>query len=154
MAMFGSNRSRDEGEAPPIPREGHPAGNAGAKRGMFSVIGPDVTLTGNVAATADIHIDGRVEGDVHCGALVQGAESRIVGTVNAEEARLAGAIEGTVRVTRLTVERSARITGDVEYETIAIENGAHIDGRLKHSVAKSRPADEPVRLVASDGAAA
>ena len=32
----------------------------------------------------------------------------------------------------LTIERSAKITGDVEYENITIENGGHIDGRLKH----------------------
>lgn len=99
---------------------------------MFSVLGPDVIVTGNVTATADLHIDGRVDGDVNCGSLVQGTESRIAGNVRAESARLAGAIEGTVSVRQLTVERAARITGDVEYENIAIENGASIDGRLKH----------------------
>ena len=104
---------------------------------MFSVIGPDVTITGNIAATADLHIDGRVDGDVNCGSLVQGTDSRIKGSVRAETARLAGAIEGGVCVRNLTVERAARITGDVEYETIAIENGASIDGRLKHVAADS-----------------
>ena len=99
---------------------------------MFSVLGPDVTITGNINATADLHIDGRVEGDVNCGSLAQGGDSQIFGSVTAEVARLAGSIEGTVRVKTLTVERSARITGDVEYENITIENGGNIDGRLKH----------------------
>ena len=75
---------------------------------MFSVLGPDVIVTGNVTATADLHIDGRVEGDVHCGSLAQGADSQIFGSVTAESARLAGAIEGTVRVRQLTIERSAQ----------------------------------------------
>ncbi|MFZ5748186.1 MAG: bactofilin family protein [Pseudomonadota bacterium] len=126
---------------------------------MFSVLGADVVVAGNVTATNDLHIDGRVEGDVNCGSLAQGAESQIFGSVTAESARLAGSIEGTVRVRQLTVERSARITGDVEYENITIENGGHIDGRLKHmsSVDVStapRPVEAPKPSLAATGEAA
>lgn len=129
--MFNSkDRGRDVRPAmPPAPP---PQQGGSAKRGMFSVIGPDMVITGNVTASADLHVDGRVEGDVNCGSLAQGTDSQIFGSVTAETARLAGSIEGTVRVKTLTVERSAKISGDVEYENITIENGGHIDGRLKH----------------------
>jgi cytoskeletal protein CcmA (bactofilin family) len=132
--MFNKNdRGRDDRPMmPPAPPQQSSSGSSKSSRGMFSVLGPDVTVTGNVTATADLHIDGRVEGDVNCGSLAQGADSVIFGSVTAEIARLAGSIEGTVRVKTLTVERSAKITGDVEYENITIENGGHIDGRLKH----------------------
>lgn len=148
--MFGSNgRGRDTGggftsaAASPV---------GGGKRGMFSVIGPDVTITGNIAATADLHIDGRIHGDVQCGNLVQGTESAIHGSVRADVARLAGAIEGSVSVRQLTVERTARITGDVEYEGISIETGAAIDGRMKHlsADAVSRQHDRPVPALTHD----
>jgi cytoskeletal protein CcmA (bactofilin family) len=129
--MFNNNNNRGRDERPSMP-PAPPPQSGGSKRGMFSVLGPDVIVTGNVTATADLHIDGRVEGDVHCGTLAQGAESQIFGSVTAEAARIAGAIEGGVRVKQLTVERTARITGDVEYENITIENGGNIDGRLKH----------------------
>jgi cytoskeletal protein CcmA (bactofilin family) len=163
MSMFNSNnRGRDVGASlPPAPA---PQATNG-KRGMFSVLGPDVTVTGNVAATADLHVDGRIDGDVNCGSLVQGTESRINGCVKADVARLAGSIEGSVSVRQLTIERAARITGDVEYETIAIENGASIDGRLKHiaadtgarnferAVSASAPTPDMI-LVSSTGTAA
>ena len=123
--MF-SSKSRDERPSVPGPANGR-------GRGMFSVIGPDMAVTGDVRATADLHIDGSIEGDVHCGNLVQGSESRIQGGVTAETARIAGAIEGSIRVKHLIVERSARIIGDVEYEDITIENGGHVDGRLKRT---------------------
>jgi cytoskeletal protein CcmA (bactofilin family) len=125
--MFNSNRSRDERST-----VSPPPASANGKRGMFSVFGVDVSIVGNVTATADLHIDGRVEGDVHCGNLAQGAESRIQGSVVAETARIAGTIEGAVRVKQLTVERTARIIGDVEYQTITIEHGGHVEGRMKH----------------------
>lgn len=153
--MFNSSgtRGRDAGGTP-----------APGKRGMFSVVGPDVVITGNIVATADLHIDGRVDGDVVCNALVQGTESRVAGNVRAETARIAGTIEGTVAVRQLTVERTARISGDVEYETISIENGASIDGRLKHLAPDSGRSfsvphtptltAEPVHLVPASEAAA
>ena len=149
------NRDRSTGK--PTTRADTPG--PGGKRGMFSVIGPDVTISGTVTATADLHIDGRIEGDVTCGALVQGAGSHIIGTVAAQSARLGGQIEGNVTVRQLSVERAARIRGDVEYETIAIENGASIDGRLRHAsaAAPSAATEEPIRLISAveaSGAAA
>lgn len=159
-----SNRGRDiGGPMPQAPQPQQQPASSGTKRGMFSVIGPDITITGNIAATADLHIDGRVDGDVNCGSLVQGGESRITGAVKADSARLGGSIDGAVSVRQLTIERAARITGDVEYETIAIENGASIDGRLKHVSAEAparafeRPAAKPddgMRLVSPDDVAA
>jgi len=156
MSMFNKN-GRDTGTSPsPAPQ----GSSASSKRGMFSVLGPDVTITGNVSATADLHIDGRIDGDVACSNMVQGTESRITGSVKADVARLAGSVEGSVSVRQLTVERSARIAGDVEYETISIENGASIDGRLKHLSADSRgrvahSASGPdISLVSSNGEAA
>lgn len=102
------------------------ASSASAKRGLFSVLSADMVISGNIAASADLHVDGRVEGDVQCATLIQGQDSRI-----------AGAIEGSVAVRHLTIERSARILGDVQYETISIELGASIDGRLQHITAES-----------------
>ena len=164
--MFNSiSRGRDTGTS--LPPATQPQAMAG-KRGMFSVIGPDVIITGNVTATADLHVDGRIDGDLNCGSLIQGTESRINGAVKAEIARLAGSISGSVCVRQLTIERAARITGDVEYETVSIENGASIDGRLKHVFADSGvgnsdraapllaiPApEERMTLVSSNGEAA
>lgn len=123
--MFG-NKTRDDRPAMPLAN-----GNNGGRRGMFSVIGADVVISGSIKASAELHVEGRIEGDVDCAALIQGAESQIVGGVTAESARIAGGIEGAVRVRQLTVERTARITGDVEYENITIENGGHIDGRMR-----------------------
>ena len=130
--MFNSSTRRDSAPAAPATN--------GGKRGVFSVLAADVTVTGNIAAASDLHIDGRVEGDVTCAALVQGSESVIVGSVKAESARLAGGIEGSVQVRQLHVERSARITGDVEYESLQIEPGAKVDGKLRHNSAIGSPA--------------
>ena len=115
------------------------------------MIGADVTVKGDVATASDLHIDGNIEGDIDCGALVQGASSRIKGVVKAKSARLAGTIEGSVAVAALTIERTARISGDVSYETLAIDAGAQIDGQMTHRGGIAAAPDTPLRLTdASD----
>lgn len=123
---------RDDAQAStyqPATTTRRPNGSSGAG---FSVIGADVVVTGNVKASADLHIEGRVDGDLDCGNLVVGPEAVIEGQVRADSARVAGKIDGAVSIRQLTVEAGARITGDVEYETISLETGAQVDGRLKH----------------------
>nr|WP_315384572.1 polymer-forming cytoskeletal protein [uncultured Sphingomonas sp.] len=146
--MFNGNRNREDRAA-----SGGSTAQANARRGQFSVLGADIVITGNLVATSDLHIDGRIEGDVRCGSLVQGAESQIFGRVEAEDARLAGSVEGSVRARQLTIERTARVTGDVEYETIMVEQGGHIDGRLKHIGGTTATVAPPVLIKASEEAA-
>ena len=73
----------------------------------FSVFGPDIRVKGDVAASADLHIDGHVEGDVSCTALVQGESGEIVGGVTAETARLSGTVRGTINVRELCAQKRA-----------------------------------------------
>jgi cytoskeletal protein CcmA (bactofilin family) len=96
----------------------------------FSVIGPDVVIRGNIEASADLHVDGRVIGDIACSSLVMGDSSSVEGEIVAESARISGTIVGTIRVRDLVVLRSARVEGDVSYETLSIEQGAAVNGRF------------------------
>lgn len=104
-----------------------PARNGAA---ALSFIGPELVVSGDVATDAQLHVDGRIEGNVKCAQLILGAHGIIAGNIEAEEARLAGTVEGTVLGRVLIIEASARIMGDVAYETVSIDAGAHIDGRL------------------------
>ncbi|HST36720.1 MAG TPA: polymer-forming cytoskeletal protein [Allosphingosinicella sp.] len=96
----------------------------------LSFIAPETIISGDLATEGQVHVDGRIDGDVKCGQLIQGNDGVIAGSIHAEDARLAGTVEGTVSARTLIVEASARILGDVAYETISIEAGAQIEGRL------------------------
>jgi cytoskeletal protein CcmA (bactofilin family) len=96
------------------------------------MIASDVEIVGNLTAKVDLHIDGKVQGDVVCGSLVQGDGSIIMGKVVAETARLSGKVEGSIEATDLVIEASARITGDVVYQNLTIAPGGQVDGKFKH----------------------
>lgn len=111
--------------------------------GSFSVLGADVTITGNIAASTELHIDGSVEGDIDCASLVQGEGSQITGEVQAENARLAGRVDGSIHARELVILRTATINGDVHYEALTVEQGAAVQGRFA-----PREADAPQKASA------
>ncbi|TYC90136.1 polymer-forming cytoskeletal protein [Novosphingobium sp. BW1] len=90
----------------------------------FSVLGSDTLITGDIEASADLHIDGRVTGDITCAALVQGVDSEITGAIKADSVR------GTVAAREIVILVLGKIEGDVAYDTLTVEQGARIEGRL------------------------
>lgn len=132
--MFSKPKPTPESASPPSSGASKMATNmaTGSRHTTFSILGADVVVTGNVSASVDLHIDGKVQGDLKCANLVQGEASEIKGSVIADTAKLAGAIDGSIEAKTLVIHASARITGDVTYESVTIEQGAHVDGKLTH----------------------
>lgn len=128
-------------KAAATPRAAHASPMAGT---TFSVFGADIRIKGDVSASADLHIDGRVEGDVSCTSLVQGEASEIIGAIQAETARLSGTVRGTIAVRELVVLKSARIHGDVHYDALTIEQGAQVDGRFAPRAADDASSVVPI----------
>lgn len=112
------------------------AGTAGTesfeKTANMSVMGPDINVLGNIEAVVDLHIEGRVVGDVRCATLVLGTESVVTGSISADRVRVSGTVEGAIDTTDLAIEASARVKGDVTYSRIRIANGGVIEGNLTH----------------------
>lgn len=110
-----------------------------AQSHTFSIIASDVEIIGNLAAKVDIHIDGSVQGDIACSAIVQGSDSKIIGKIIAESARLAGTVDGSIEARDLIIEASAHISGDIQYETLTIEQGSKVEGKMKHKSGGAAP---------------
>lgn len=102
----------------------------------FSIIGADVSIRGDITASVDLHVDGKIEGDIVCASLVQGEGSEVIGGIEAETARLSGIVRGTIRARELAVLKTARIEGDVHYDSLTIEQGAVVQGSLAQTGAE------------------
>ena len=133
--MFSKSRPTPASDSAPMATPARMA--TGARNTTFSILGSDVVVTGNISATVDLHVDGRIEGDMACANLVQGQESLIKGAIIAETAKLSGTVEGSITARDLTIQATARITGDVTYENLIIEQGSQVDGRFTHRRAGS-----------------
>ena len=93
-------------------------------------------ITGNVTSKGEIHLDGQVQGDIHCVSLVLGENSQLEGSAIAEEVVIRGHLIGSVRALRVSLQSTSHVEGDLFYESLAIEQGAYFEG-------KSRRSDDP-----------
>ena len=116
-----------------------PSGSVTMTGSTFSVLGPDIVVNGDLTAKVDLHLDGRIKGDISCAALIQGEGSEISGTVVAESARIAGKVKGSITAAALVILKSARIEGDVTYGSLTIEEGAQVDGKFTPRAAEAEP---------------
>lgn len=132
----------------PAPTKRPLASNSAMANSTFSVLGADTAIKGDISASVDLHIDGRVEGDISCASLVQGESSEIAGNVEAESARLSGIVRGSIRARELVVLKSARIFGDVHYDALTIEQGAKVDGRFAPRGVSETAGEEPLLTLA------
>lgn len=124
-----------------------PSRSSGAG-GALSFIGSEVTITGNVGGGGNLHIDGRIDGDVTCNSLILGQSGQVNGNVTAEDAKIAGTVNGTVAAKALSIEASARINGDLSYDAVSVESGAQVEGRVKRLTRAD--AGAALKLIASE----
>ena len=75
--------------------------------------------------------------------------SLIEGAITAERARLSGQVKGTIAARELVILKTARIEGDVSYETLTIEQGAAVNGRFSPKGVQAQGGSEPRLTVAS-----
>ena len=104
-----------------------------ARSGSASVIGTDLTITGNLESKGEVQIEGEVQGDIHAQRIVIGERARITGALIAEEVVVRGTVQGSIRGNSVTFQSSSRIEGDVFHKSLAIEQGAFFEGKSRRS---------------------
>lgn len=136
--------SANGGSHEDIPEEAPtPASAAPVPVDHISVIGADILITGNIEAEVDLHIEGRVIGDVRCATLILGERSSVAGNIFAQRVRVSGDVEGSIETVDLAVEAGAKVRGDVTYSRLRIANGGIVSGRMEHVALDPDQVDGP-----------
>ena len=102
----------------------------GLNRMSPSIIGTNCSLAGDISSDGEVHIDGKVVGDVRCVTLVIGEEGGVTGEINAETVRVLGAVSGQITANAVELAKTARILGDITHDTLSVEAGAYVEGRF------------------------
>ena len=118
-----------------------------------SLVGAGTSITGNVAFSGGLRVDGEIKGDVNSfgdkpSTLVVSEHARIEGEITVSHLVINGTVIGPVHSsTFLELQAKARVTGDVEYSTIEIHLGAVVQGRLVHQATETKAVE--LKLAAS-----
>jgi cytoskeletal protein CcmA (bactofilin family) len=106
---------------------------AAAPTGVASVIGTDLSVTGNLQSKGEIQIEGQVQGDLNASRIVIGPNAKITGGIVADDVEVQGTVHGSIRGTRVTLKANSRVEGDVFHQMLAIEQGAYFEGKSRRS---------------------
>lgn len=100
---------------------------------VVSIVGPGMTITGDCETEGTLRVEGKVEGTIRSGkAVVIGEEGEVVGDVHTQDAVVAGRVEGSiVAESRIELQESARIKGDIRCRRVKLEEGGFVDGRIE-----------------------
>ncbi|WP_376957836.1 polymer-forming cytoskeletal protein [Azospirillum sp. A26] len=114
------------------------------------IVGRDISLTGEIGSCDVVVVEGTVEAKLREGRLVEIAETGLFkGSVDIEEADIAGRFEGDIAVRgRLTVRSTGKITGSIRFGELAVDAGGQLIGDIQIYGAGSRPAAAAVQPVA------
>ena len=95
-----------------------------------NLIGAGTLIDGDITTSGDIRIDGSVTGSINVkGKLVIGISGNIDGEAICQNADVSGTIKGKIVVSELlSLKASAKLTGDIVTNKIAIEPGATFSG--------------------------
>jgi cytoskeletal protein CcmA (bactofilin family) len=126
--MFSSSKKTEGYENPDKARE------AGA-----TVIARGVRVEGDFTSQGDVVIEGEVNGRIETGGLLSvGPEAKLKAEVVAGDAIVAGVVEGTLAVkNRLELKASARVQGDTSCQTVVVEAGALLNGKISMGAVKA-----------------
>jgi cytoskeletal protein CcmA (bactofilin family) len=103
-----------------------------SQAGATTLIAKGVRVEGDFASQGDVSIEGEVHGTVRItGRLSIGPQAKLKADVSADQSTVAGTVEGNLTVLgHLELKSTARIMGDIACETISVDSGAVLNGKV------------------------
>ncbi|MDE0899091.1 MAG: polymer-forming cytoskeletal protein [Longimicrobiales bacterium] len=99
---------------------------------VISIIGPGMTIVGDCETDGTLRVEGSVEGYIKAGkAVVIGKKGVVSGDITTQDAVISGRVEGTlVAASRLELQSTCHIEGDVHTRRMQLEEGAVLNGSV------------------------
>lgn len=115
---------------------------SGKKDSIPSIVTHDVNVLGNIVSDGNIDFDGTLNGNIRCNTLTIRGNGFVKGEVVAHTVMVYGKVQGLIRAKNVHLYASCNVEGIIMHETVAIEDGAFIDGKFKRTDKMQNNEDE------------
>ncbi|MBP7710792.1 MAG: polymer-forming cytoskeletal protein [Rickettsiales bacterium] len=96
-----------------------------------TILARDLTIVGELTSSGMIEIEGRIKGTVRGNLVILRENGFIEGDVFAESLSIRGSFEGNIHAQNIDISSKAKISGEINYGSLSVEDGACIDARFK-----------------------
>ena len=105
---------------------------------VISIIGPGMKVIGDCHTDGTVRVEGTVEGSIKAAkAVVIGKQGVVIGDIQTQDAVVSGRVTGTlVAESRLELQATCQIDGDVRTRRMQLEEGAILNGTVHMSDGK------------------
>jgi len=124
-----------------IPEKGLPTKTGG-------MIGPSITIHGDVTGEEDLTVDGVIEGTVNLkeNNLVVSVNGKVTANVNARIIRVDGEVKGELRGSeQVSISPSGKVSGDIRAPRVVLEDGCQFKGSVDMDQDKATSATDRAR---------
>jgi cytoskeletal protein CcmA (bactofilin family) len=107
-------------------------------------ISQGIRIKGEVTGSEDLYVDGQVEGKLNLsnGILHIGPNGVVKADVDAREVMVSGRIDGNITArNKVHISGTGQVSGEVRAESLAIEEGASLRGRVEAGKMPSKMAE-------------
>lgn len=143
--------------SPAQPRSAQtPSGRTPApNKGGPAMIGPSITIKGDVSGDEDLIIQGRIEGKVDLAQhnVTIGADGRVKADVHGRTVIVEGEVEGDLRAQeQIILRQTAKVQGSIAAPRVSLEDGAVFRGGIEMDASgkPQRMAEEKVAAPKSE----
>ena len=122
------------------------------KLGSKAIIGPGAKFTGTITDARTIEIHGDVNADLTADKVIIGEKGRFDGAISADLVVVSGEYDGCMEAGSIWATSTARISGNVKYNTLQMDRGAALNCHVVHNWI-GEAAQEQDNAAKDDGAA-
>jgi cytoskeletal protein CcmA (bactofilin family) len=116
----------------PVPSPASPERSARSAR-EAAIIGPSITIRGDVTGDEDLMIQGRIEGTVKLKQhnVAVGPEGKVDASIHARMVTVEGEVTGDLHgAEQVVLRKTARVQGNIQAPRVTLEDGARFRGGI------------------------
>jgi len=104
-----------------------------------STIARGVEFSGTIKSEGALHIDGNIDGEIHCqGDVTVGKSAQIKGNIDSNSVIVEGSVAGNLTAKdKIDMKSTAKVTGDIQSKRLAVEDGVTFVGKSEVNPAGS-----------------
>jgi cytoskeletal protein CcmA (bactofilin family) len=114
------------------PAETAVANDAGADmRSAPSIVSASTEVHGGITTSDELHIHGKVNGDIRAAAITICASGKVIGDLTADTIVIDGAAEGRIEAQHVVLRAGADVKGAIQHGSLGIDTAANFEGTIK-----------------------